>query len=83
MMVRCCLNYLLRLHRRYIASPGDNPEITLAFARMPSNSQAEKLTQAFTSMMSALYKEEGASLRIEIIGEPEVQEICTRERRQL
>ena len=83
MTVRCCLSYLLRLHSRYTALLGDDPEITLASVRKPSNSQAEKLTRAFTSMMSALYKEEGASLRIEILGEPEVQKICTRERRQL
>lgn len=44
----------------------------LAAGTGPDEKELKRLSEAFRRMMSALYKEEGASLRMELLGEPDV-----------
>lgn len=60
------------LHSRYAALLGDN--MGLSTNDPIDKGLREKLKEAFKVMMRALYKEEGASLRIGILAEPAAQE---------
>ena len=61
------------LHRRYSGILGEpGTAMTLADESTIDNTLLAKLRRQFKSMMSALFKEEGAQLRIEILNEPEI-----------
>lgn len=60
------------LHKRYASLMGEG--LTLASDDSIDAELRQKIEKAFGSMMSALYREEGASLRIGILAEPEAQE---------
>ena len=60
------------LHKRYASLMGEG--LTLASDDSIDAELRQKIEKAFGSMMSALYREEGASLRIGILAEPEAQQ---------
>lgn len=61
------------LHRRYAALLGEpGTELMLADEDAIDPELRTRLKERFTKMMSALFKEDGAELRIEIINEPEI-----------
>lgn len=63
------------LHRRYAALLGEpGTELTLADENAIDPKLRARLKEQFTKMMSALFKEDGAELRIEIINEPEIMD---------
>lgn len=60
------------LHHRYLSLMGDG--LTLASEDSVDAELRKRIEQSFEGMMSALYRETGASLRIGILAEPEAQE---------
>lgn len=61
------------LHRRYSGILGEPGTVmTLADENAIDKKLLAKLRERFSKMMSALFKEEGAQLRIEILNEPEI-----------
>ncbi len=61
------------LHRRYSGILGEpGTAMTLADESAIDKELLAKLRKRFSKMMSALFKEEGAQLRIEILDEPEI-----------
>lgn len=60
------------LHKRYASLMGEG--LTLASEESVGAELRKRIEEAFAGMMSALYREEGASLRIGILAEPEAQE---------
>ncbi len=61
------------LHRRYSGILGEPGTVmTLADENAIDKKLLAKLRERFSKMMSALFKEDGAQLRIEILNEPEI-----------
>lgn len=63
------------LHRRYSGILGEPGTVmTLADENAIDKKLLAKLRERFSRMMSALFKEDGAQLRIEILNEPEISD---------
>ena len=61
------------LHQRYSRLLAGRPLQFIAGKKEEEEKVREKLSTAFRGMMKGLFKQEGASLNIEIVTEPEVQ----------
>lgn len=62
------------LHKRYTDLVGSKlPSITLSQDSRIDGAKLKELRRKFSQMMSALFKENGAELRIEILADPEVE----------